>query len=345
MSLKVYYESDSDLSHFRSRTIAVLGYGSQGQAHAQNLRDSGCRVIVAQRAGGPRHALAIEHGFSPISLSQAAQKADLLIVALPDELMGDLFASEIAPHLRAGQAIGFVHGFAIHFGLIVLPKDVDVIMIAPKGPGSLVREAYVRGGGLACILAVHQDASGQARQLALAWGAGIGGGKGGMIETTFAAECECDLFGEQTVLCGGIIELMKSAFETLVEAGYPEEIAYFECIHEVKQIVDLQYAEGLAGMRRRISTTAAYGGLTRGTRLIGPEAKRELQAILKEIQSGRFAQEWLQECRSGKVHLNALYQSEAEHPCEPAGRRVREIVRKAVPPAGAADIARTPAGD
>lgn len=331
MPLKVYYEADADPAILKSKAVAVLGYGSQGQAHARNLRDGGCRVVVAQRPGGPNHALAIEHGFQPVTISEATRQADLLIFALPDERMGDLFAAEIAPHLRAGQALGFIHGFAIRFGLIDPSKDVDVVMVAPKGPGSLVREAYVRGGGLACILAIHQDATGRAKPLAVAWGAGIGGGKGGMIETTFAAECESDLFGEQTVLCGGVIELMKAAYDTLVEAGYPEELAYFECIHEVKQIVDLQYAAGLAGMRQRISNTAAYGGLTRGPRLIGPDAKKEMKAILAEIQSGRFAQEWMAECRSGKARLKKLAQAEADHPSEPVGQQVREIARNAVP--------------
>lgn len=332
MPLPVFYENDADLAPLRSRTIAVLGYGSQGQAHAQNLRDAGCKVIVAQRPGGPNHALAVRHGFAPVSIPSAARQADLLIFALPDERMGEIFTAEVAPQIRAGQALGFIHGFAIRFGLIVPPKNVDVILIAPKGPGSLVRDVYVRGGGLACILAVHQDATGRAKQLALAWGAGIGGGKGGMMETTFAAECESDLFGEQTVLCGGIIELMKAAFDTLVEAGYPEELAYFECVHEVKQIVDLQYAQGLAGMRKRISTTAAYGGLTRGPRLVSPETKWEMKSILAEIQSGRFAREWIMECRAGKTRLKELSESEASHPSEPAGRRVREIARNALAP-------------
>jgi ketol-acid reductoisomerase len=331
MSLPVYYQSDADASALRTRTIAVLGYGSQGQAHAQNLRNTGYRVIVAQRPGGPNHALAIQHGFQPVAIPEATKFGDLLIFALPDEQMEEIFVGEVAPHLRAGQALGFIHGFAIRFGRIAAPKDVDVIMIAPKGPGSLVREAFVRGGGLACILAVQQDATGQAKKLALAWGAGIGGGKGGMIETSFAAECESDLFGEQTVLCGGIIELMKAAYDTLVEAGYPEEIAYLECIHEVKQIVDLQYAEGLAGMRRRISNTAAYGGLTRGPRLINPQIREELRAILGEIQTGRFAAEWMEECRSGRKRLKELGESEAKHPSEAAGRRVREIARNALP--------------
>jgi ketol-acid reductoisomerase len=329
MPLPVYYESDADPSVLRSRTIAVLGYGSQGQAHAQNLRDAGCRVFVAQRPGGPNHPLAMQHGFEPIDIAEATQRADLLIFALPDERMGEIFAADIAPHLRDGQALGFIHGFAIRFGLIMPPKNVDVFMIAPKGPGSLVRDAYVRGGGLACILAVHQDATGRAKSLALAWGAGIGGGKGGMIETSFAAECESDLFGEQTVLCGGMIELMKAAYETLIEAGYPEEIAYLECIHEAKQIMDLLYVEGFAGMRKRISRTAAYGGLTRGPQVINSETRGALKSILAEIRSGGFAEEWLNECRRGHARLLELSRTEAGHPAENAGDRVRDIVRQA----------------
>lgn len=336
MSSTVYYEQDVDTSMLHARTIAVLGYGSQGQAHAQNLRDSGHTVLVAQRPGGPNHALAIENGFDPLSIEEATRRADLLIYALPDEAMGDIHTQEIAPFLRKNQALGFIHGFAIRFGQVVPPDDVDVIMIAPKGPGALVRTAYQRGGGLTCILAVHRDASGQARSLALAWGAGIGGGKGGMIETSFAIECEADLFGEQTVLCGGVIELMKAAFEILVEAGFPEEVAYFECIHEVKQVVDLQYTTGLAGMRRRISNTASYGGLTRGLRLVTDETRREMHAILNEIRSGQFADEWIEVCRAGKTRtghsrLAELESAEAKHRSEPAGKAVRALTAGAVP--------------
>jgi len=295
MNTNVYYENDADPKLLLSRTVAVLGYGSQGRAHALNLRDSGHRVVVAQRPGGANHARAIEDGFDPLSLAEAARQADLLIFTLPDETMGEIYRKQIAPALRGGQALGFVHGFGIRFGGIVPPDGVDVIMVAPKGPGTLVRDAFCRGGGLTCMIAVEQDATGGARSLALAWGAGIGGGKGGMIETTFAAECEADLFGEQTVLCGGVIELMKAAYEILVEAGYPEDVAYFECVHEVKQVVDLQYAGGLAEMRRRISNTASYGGLTRGPRLITAQTREEMRAMLSEIQSGCFAKEWLAE--------------------------------------------------
>ncbi|MFQ5430480.1 MAG: ketol-acid reductoisomerase [Phycisphaerae bacterium] len=329
--MPVYYENDADPSLLRDRTIAVLGYGSQGQAHAQNLRDSGYRVLVAQRPGGRNHALALEHGFEPVSVSEAARRGDLLIFALPDEAMGDIYAAEAAPHIHDGQALGFIHGFAIRFGLIEPPAGVDVIMIAPKGPGALVRDAFARGGGVTCILSVHQDATGRAKKLALAWGAGVGGGKGGMIETTFAAECEADLFGEQAVLCGGVIELMKAAYDTLIDAGFPEEVAYFECVHEVKQVVDLQYAEGLAAMRRRISNTASFGGLTRGPRIVTEQTRAEMRTLLEEVRSGAFAEAWLRECRAGRPNLARLEAAEAAHPSEVAGRRVRDLARRAMP--------------
>ncbi len=329
--MQITYENDADPQVLRDRTIAVLGFGSQGHAHAQNLRDAGHRVIVAQRPGGKNFDAAKAAGFAPVPVAEAAGKADLLIFALPDERIGEVFREEVSPLIRPGHALGFIHGFAVRFGAVRPPADVDVIMIAPKGPGPLVRDAYVRGGGLAAILAVHQDATGQARQIALAWGAGIGAGRGGMIETTFAMECESDLFGEQAVLCGGIIELMKAAFEVLVAAGYPPELAYIECVHEVKQIVDMQYAGGLAAMRSRISNTASFGGLTRGPRLITDATRAEMRRILEEIRSGSFAAEWLEVCRGGSARLNALEAAEAAHPLEEAGRRVREVVSRAIP--------------
>ncbi len=331
MAIPIYYEDDADPAHLASRTIAVLGYGTQGRAHAQNLRDDGHQVIVAQRPGSPNFALAARHGFSPISIPEATRQADLLIFALPDEAMGDIFQQHIEPHLRKGQALGFLHGFAIRFGLVAPPKDVDVIMISPKGPGSLVRRRFQQGGGITCLLAVHQDATGLARQIALAWGRSIGGGKGGMIETSFADECEADLFGEQTVLCGGVIELMKAAYDVLVEAGFPEEIAYFECVHEVKQVVDLQYSAGLAAMRETISNTAAYGGLTRGPRLVTQQTREEMRAILAEVRSGQFAEEWLRECQAGRPRLRSFLETETSHPAESAGHRVRELAQKAIP--------------
>ncbi len=331
MSLNIYYESDADAAVLKGKTIAVLGYGSQGHAHALNLRDAGHRVIVAQRPGSANHARALADGFEPVTIAEAARSADLLILALPDERAGDIFSGEIAPHLRSGQALGFIHGFAIRFEQIVPPNDVDVIMIAPKGPGVLVRDVYTRGGGLACILAVHQDATGGAKQTALAWGAGVGGGRGGMIEATFAAECEADLFGEQVVLCGGVIELMKAAFEILVEAGFPPELAYFECMHELKQITDMQYTGGLAAMRSRISGTACYGGLTRGPRLLTPDVRAEMKKMLSEIQSGAFAREWIAECRGGLGQLKEMKTAEARHASEDAGRTVRKLAERAVP--------------
>lgn len=330
MALPVYYDNDADPAALAGSAIAVLGYGSQGRSHALNLRDSGHRVIVAQRPGGPNHQLAVDDGFQPISIADATGQAELLIFSLPDERMGDIFVKEIAPHLRTSQCLGFIHGFAVHFGLVVPPKDVDVIMIAPKGPGPLVRDAFERGGGLTCILAVDQNATGRAKEIALAWGLGVGGGKGGMIETSFAAECEADLFGEQAVLCGGVIELMKAAYDVLIEAGFPEEVAYFECMHELKQITDMQYAAGLAVMRGRISGTACYGGLTRGPRLVDERVRGELRAMLREIQSGAFAREWIEECRAGKAKLDRLKAAEASHASEAAGKAVRALAAKAI---------------
>lgn len=351
MQSRILYNQDIDPSALAGRRIAVLGYGSQGEAHARNLRDSGYDVLVAQRPGGKRHGLAVEHGFKPVSITDAARAADLLIFALPDDVMGEVYAMEIAPHLRPGQALGFIHGFAIRFETIKPPADVDVIMVAPKGPGPLVRDVFTRGGGLAAIVAVHQDATGDARRIALAWAGGIGSGRSGLIEATFAQECEADLFGEQAVLCGGAIELMKAAFEVLVERGFPPELAYFECIHELKQIVDMQYAGGLERVRAKISRTAAYGGLVNGQRLVTPGVRAAMRTILDEIQSGDFARRWLAASRAeraaktgaSRTHptnagdqssglrntgllLPGLLAAESQHPSEAAGRKVRAIV-------------------
>lgn len=329
MSVRVMYERDADLSLLKSLRFAVIGYGNQGHAHALNLRDAGASVTVGQRPGASFDR-ATAAGFSPVDAGKAVEQADVVILGLPDEDIGRAYNEEIAPRLRAGQALGFVHGFAVRFGLVKAPADVDVIMVAPKGPGTLVRSAYERGGGLSCIVAVEQDATGGARDRALAWGVGVGGGRGGMMEATFAQECESDLFGEQAVLCGGVQELMKIAFELLVEVGVPEELAYFECIHEVKQVVDLQYTDGLAGMRRRISNTAEYGGLTRGPRIIDDSVRTRMREVLREVRDGTFAREWIAECESGKKRLAAMEAAEAAHPSEPAGRAVRSLAAGAI---------------
>ncbi|MFO0971955.1 MAG: ketol-acid reductoisomerase [Phycisphaerae bacterium] len=302
--------------------VAVIGYGNQGRAHALNLRDSGVTVIIGQRAGDSFDR-AVADGFAPRPVAAAAGSADLAILALPDESMGDVFSAELAARLRPGAAIGFIHGFAVRFGLIKPPAGLDVVMVAPKGPGRLVRDRFAAGGGVPALVAVHQDATGRALRRAVAWARGIGAARARLIETTFAAECESDLFGEQAVLCGGVVELMKAGFETLVAAGYEPELAYVECIHEVKQIVDLIYTEGLAGMRARISGTARFGGLTRGPRLVSEAVRAEMRRMLAEIRDGRFAAEWLGECAAGRGQLERLARAEADSGAEAAGRVVR----------------------
>jgi ketol-acid reductoisomerase len=326
-SLKIYYENEAPLKGLQGKTVAVIGYGSQGHAHAQNLRDSGVKVVVANRRDSANGKLAISHGFDPISVPAAVQAADLIIIGLPDEVQSEIYAKEIAPHLKAGKALGATHGFNIHFKQIVPPKDVDVIMIAPKGPGHLVRSEFVKGGGVPCLVAVHQDATGHALATALAWGNGIGGARAGIISTTFKDECETDLFGEQAVLCGGLSALIKAGFETLVKNGYPPEMAYFECVHEVKLIVDLIYQGGLNYMRYSISNTAEYGDLTRGPRIVTDQTKKEMQKILDEITSGKFAAEWMAEHKAGKPKFNALYEADKNHPVEVTGRKLRNMMK------------------
>ncbi|MFN3504620.1 MAG: ketol-acid reductoisomerase [Caldimicrobium sp.] len=324
--MKVYYEQDADLSIIKEKVIAVLGYGSQGHAHALNLRDSGLKVIVGLKPGGPSWEKALKDDFEPILPKEACKKADIIMILVPDQTQPALYKECIEPALKPGKMILFAHGFNIHYGQIVPPKDVDVALVAPKGPGHLVRREFQRGAGVPCLVAIHQDATGQALAKALAYAKGIGGARAGVIETTFKEETETDLFGEQVVLCGGVSALIKAGFETLVEAGYQPEIAYFECLHELKLIVDLIYEGGLAFMRYSISDTAEYGDLTRGPRIINEQVRAEMKKILKEIQSGEFAREWILENQAGRPVLNALRKKEAEHYIEEVGKRLRAMM-------------------
>jgi len=323
---KVYYESDAKLDVLKGSKIAIIGYGSQGHAQAQNLKDSGLDVIVSDLEGTPNYALAVEHGFKPVSAAEAAKQADVIQMLVPDEVQPAVYRSEIAPNLKAGKSLLFSHGFNIHFGQIVPPKDVDVFMVAPKGPGHLVRRTYVEGAGVPALIAVHQDASGKAKEKALAYANGIGAARVGILETTFEEETETDLFGEQAVLCGGCTELVMAGFETLVEAGYQPEIAYFECLHELKLIVDLMYEGGISRMRDSISNTAEYGDYTRGPRIITEETREEMREILAEIRSGEFAREWILENQAGRPVLNAARRHSARHPIEEVGARLRAMM-------------------
>jgi ketol-acid reductoisomerase len=323
---KIYYEKDANLEVLKERTIAVIGYGNQGHAQAQNLKDSGLKVIVADLKESPNWRRAEEAGFEVMEAKKAAQEADIIQILIPDEYQADLYKSDIAPYLKEGDALSFSHGFNIHFHQIVPPKNVDVFMVAPKGPGVLVRRMYLEGKGVPCLVAVHQDATGLAKQLALAYAKGIGGTRAGVIETTFREETETDLFGEQVVLCGGVTALIKSAFETLVNAGYQPEMAYFECLHELKLITDLIQESGLSGMRAAISNTAEYGDLTRGPRIITERTREEMKKILKEIQSGEFAREWILENKAGRPVFNALSKKDEEHLIEKVGGDLRGMM-------------------
>ncbi len=324
--MKVYYEQDADLGMLKGKTIAIIGYGSQGHAHALNLRDSGCTVIVGQRPGGANYEKARKDGFEPVTAAEAAAKADGIMLLVPDQHQAAVYRKDIAPHLSAGKALFFAHGFNIHFNQILPPADVDVALIAPKGPGHLVRRVFEGGGGVPCLVAVQQDASGQALAKALAYAKGIGGARSGVIETTFKEETETDLFGEQAVLCGGVSALIKAGFETLVEAGYQPEIAYFECLHELKLIVDLIYEGGLARMRYSISDTAEYGDYTRGPRIVNDETKKEMKRILTEIQEGSFAKEFILENQAGQPHFLAKRRIEATHQVETVGAELRRMM-------------------
>jgi ketol-acid reductoisomerase len=324
-ALKIYYDKDGSLEPLKGKTVAIIGYGSQGHAHAQNLRDSGIKVIVAELPGTNNHKLAVEHGFKPVSAAEATKQADMLIIVLPDELQAIVYKKDIEPNLKPGKTLGFCHGFNIRYKAIVPPTGVDVIMIAPKGPGHTVRSCFQEGSGVPCIVAVEKNESGKALQTALAWGIGIGGGRAGIIETTFTEETETDLFGEQAVLCGGLTALVKAGFETLVEAGYKPEIAYFECMHELLLIIKLMAEGGISYMRYSISNTAEYGDLTRGPMLITSETRKTMKKILGDIQSGAFAKEWLDECAKGKPNFKRLYEADKNHPIEVVGKKLRKM--------------------
>lgn len=324
---KMFYEQDAPITALQGKTVAVVGYGSQGHAHAQNLRDSGIKVNVAELPNTDNYKLALEHGFKPTTIAEAVKGAALIIITLPDEVQAKVYEKEIQPNLKAGQTLGFCHGFNIHFGYIKPPKDVNVVMIAPKGPGHLVRSEYEKGGGVPCLIAVYQDASGTAKQVALAWANGIGGARAGVIETTYKEETETDLFGEQVVLCGGLTALIKAGFETLVEAGYQPEIAYFECMHEVKLIVDLMYQGGINYMRYSVSNTAEYGDLSRGPRIVTGQTKAEMKKILGEITSGAFAKEWVDEYKGGLKNFNALYNKDHDCQLETVGKQLRKMMK------------------
>ena len=324
--MKVYYDKDADITCLKDKTVAIIGYGSQGHAHAQNLRDSGVKVVVGQRPGGVNYDLAKEHGFSPVSAAEAAKEGDLIMILLPDEVQAAVYEQDIKPNLTPGKALLFAHGFNIHFSQIRPPKDVDVFLIAPKGPGHLVRRTYTEGGGVPCLVAIEQDATGKALETALAYAKGIGGTRAGVIETTFREETETDLFGEQAVLCGGISALIKAGFETLVEAGYQPEMAYFECMHEMKLIVDLMYEGGLSRMRYSISNTAEYGDYVTGPRLITDAVKKEMKAVLKDIQSGKFAREFILEARAMYPMFLTTRRNESNHQIEQVGKTLRDMM-------------------
>ena len=326
MAAHMYYEADTDPSLIRGRKVAIIGYGSRGHAHALNLKESGVQVVVGLREGSASAAKAEAAGLKVMDIGAAAKWANVIMMTMPDTEQKATYEEFIKPHMRKGKALAFAHGFNIRFKRIRPPKSVDVIMVAPKGPGHLVRRTYTEGGGVPALIAVHQDASGQAKDIALSYAQAIGGARAGVIETTFAEETETDLFGEQAVLCGGVTALVQAGFETLVEAGYQPEMAYFECLHEVKLIVDLMYEEGIAGMRYSISDTAEYGDLTRGPRVISPRTKTEMKKILKEIQSGKFAKEWVAESEGGRANFKALQEAGKEHQIEEVGARLRAMM-------------------
>lgn len=322
----MYYDKDAELTPFQGKKIAVVGYGSQGHAHAQNLRDSGLDVIVANRPGSANYKLAVADGFEPVSAAEATKAADVIVILVPDQVAATVYANEIEPNLSEGKVLIFSHGFNVHFNQIVPPENVDVVMVAPKSPGHLVRRMYEQGQGVPGLMAVYQDYSGEAKARALAYARGIGCTRAGVIETTFEEETETDLFGEQVVLCGGLSELIRAGFDTLVEAGYQPEVAYFECLHELKLIVDLIYEGGISYMRYSISDTAEYGDVTVGKRIITDETRAEMRRVLADIQEGRFAREWILENQANRASFSAIRQKEANHKIEEVGKELRAMM-------------------
>ncbi len=324
--VKMYYDEDANLDVLKGKKVAVIGYGSQGHAQAQNLRDSGVEVIVSELAGSPNYARAEADGFQILKTAEAAKEADIIQILINDEIQRRVYLESIAPNLEEGNALVFSHGFNIHFGQIVPPDNVNVFMVAPKGPGHLVRRTYVEGTGVPALLAIYRDYTGKAKEIGLAYAKGIGGTRAGVIETTFKEETETDLFGEQAVLCGGVSELIKAGFDTLTEAGYQPEIAYFECLHELKLIVDLIYEGGLSGMRYSISDTAQYGDLTCGRRIVNRETREEMKKLLEEIQNGEFAKKWILENQANRPVFNALNKKDENHPIEIIGKELRSMM-------------------
>ncbi len=325
MALPIFYDKDANMSLLEGKQLAVIGYGSQGHAHSQNLKESGLNVVVGLREGSKSWQVAEKDGLTVKTTAEAAKMADVIMILAPDQLQGDLYAKDIAPNLQAGNVLAFGHGFNILYEQIIPPEDVDVIMIAPKSPGHLVRRTYTEGSGTPCLIAVHQDASGKAQDYALAWAKGVGGTRAGVILTNFRDETETDLFGEQAVLCGGVSELVRAGFETLMDAGYPPEIAYFECLHELKLIVDLFYEGGINYMNYSVSETAEYGGLVRGPEVIGEESRKAMKNILKEIQEGTFAKNWLLENKVGQPNFKGLRNLSENHPIEKVGVELRKM--------------------
>lgn len=326
-SMRVYYDSDCDVNLIKNKKVVVIGYGSQGHAHAANLKDSGAKEVrIALRADSATNKKAQNAGFETMEVSEAAQWADVMMMATPDELQRDIYYKHLHDNMKEGAALLFAHGLNIHFNLIEPRSDLDILMVAPKGPGHTVRGEYQKGGGVPCLIAIHQDATGNAQDVGLSYASAIGGGRSGIIETSFREECETDLFGEQVVLCGGLMELIKNGFETLTEAGYAPEMAYFECLHEVKLIVDLMYEGGMANMRYSISNTAEYGDYVTGPRIITSETKAEMKRVLDDIQSGRFTRDWMSECKAGQPSFKATRRRNAEHPIEEVGERLRSMM-------------------